>query len=117
MERSWYWRFVLVAGLLITAAYYVAPSMLYFNAPPEVRRSKEELKKLIPSWLPARRMNLGIDLQGGLHLVMGVDAEKALQDRADRAGDEIVEELKAKNKALKSVKRPGDDPEIGRAHV
>src|SRR5216683_1834413 len=102
MERNWYWRFVLVVGLLVLAAYYVAPSMLYFNAPPEVRRSKDELKKLVPSWLPQRRMNLGIDLQGGLHLVMGVDAEKALQDRSDRTGDEIVEEMKNKQKPVKS---------------
>jgi preprotein translocase subunit SecD len=88
----------------------VAPSLLYFNAPPEVRRSKEELKKLIPSWLPQKRMNLGIDLQGGLHLVMGVDTEKALQDRADRAGDEIFEQMKQKGKPLKKAWRPGDDP-------
>jgi preprotein translocase subunit SecD len=112
MERNWYWRFVLVLALALAGAYYLIPSMVYFNASPEVRRSKDELKKLIPSWLPARRMNLGIDLQGGLHLVMGVDTEKALQDRADRAGDEIFEEMKAKGKPLKSVKRPGDDPEI-----
>src|SRR5215471_11523304 len=112
MERSWYWRFVLVLGLFLLAAYYVTPSMLYFNAAPEVRRSKDELKKLIPSWFPARRMNLGIDLQGGLHLVMGVDTEKALQDRADRAGDEIAEEMKQKQKPLKKIFRPGDDPDL-----
>src|SRR5689334_7774575 len=112
MERSWYWRLVLVVGLAALAALYFAPSALYLSASPEVRQSKEALKKLIPAWLPAKRVNLGIDLQGGLHLVMGVDTDKALQDRADRASDEIVEAMKNKSKPLKSAKRLGDAPDL-----
>lgn len=112
MEKSWYWRLVLIVGAVTLAAYYVAPTAIYFLAPPETRRSKEQVKALIPEWLPKKRMNLGIDLQGGLHLVMGVDTEKAVQDRADRAGDELFEELKEKGKAPKSVKRLGDEPEL-----
>jgi preprotein translocase subunit SecD len=112
MEKSWYWRLVLIVGAIALAAYYVAPTMIYFLAPPETRRLKDEMAKLIPDWLPKKRMNLGIDLQGGLHLVMGVDTEKAVQDRADRAGDEIFAELKEKGKAPKSVRRTGDLPEL-----
>ncbi len=110
MERSWYWRLLLIVGLLGLGIFYVAPSALYFGAEPDVRRSKEALKKLIPEWLPKSRANLGIDLQGGLHLVMGVDTEKAVQDRADRAGDEIIEAMKDKDQALERVTRPGDAP-------
>jgi preprotein translocase subunit SecD len=112
MERSWFWRLGLVVAVVALAAYYVAPSMIYFFSPPEVRRSKKELDRTIPKWLPKARMNLGIDLQGGLHLVMGVDTEKALQDRADRLGDELIEAMKEKSKPLKSVERPGDAPEL-----
>lgn len=112
MERTWYWRLVLILGLAVLSAYYVAPSIIYFAADPKVRSSKEELKRRTPEWLPNKRMNLGIDLQGGLHLVMGVDAEKALQDRADRVGDEIYEAMKGKGAPLKSVGRPGDAPEL-----
>jgi preprotein translocase subunit SecD len=57
-------------------------------------------------------MNLGIDLQGGLHLVMGVDTEKAILDRVDRTGDELVEAMKEKGKPAKSAKRVGDDAEV-----
>lgn len=112
MERSWYWRFLLVVGVVLLSGYYVAPTLIYLTSPPEARRSAEEMKRRIPSWLPDKRINLGIDLQGGLHLVMGVDTEKAVQDRADRVGDEIFEALKEKGKAPKSVKRPGDRPEL-----
>lgn len=112
MERSWYARLIITLGVLLASAYYVAPTVIYFMASPEVRRSKEELAKLFPSWLPKNRMNLGIDLQGGLHLVMGVDTEKAVQDRADRVSDELFNDMKEKGKPPKSVKRKGDSPDL-----
>ncbi|MEQ9499392.1 MAG: protein translocase subunit SecD [Deltaproteobacteria bacterium] len=112
MERSWYWRLVLVVGLLGLAAYYTAPSAIYFMADPEVRRSKTKIDAEIPDWMPDKRFNLGIDLQGGLHLVMGVDVEKAVQSRADRVGDEVLQEMQEKGKDLVSIKRDGDAPEL-----
>jgi preprotein translocase subunit SecD len=112
MERSWYWRFAVVVGLVGLAIYYSLPSAIYFLSEPEVRRSKAKLAEAIPEWLPNKRFNLGIDLQGGLHLVMGVEADKALEDRADRVGDELVEQMQQKGKPLESVKRLGDEPEL-----
>lgn len=110
MDKSWYWRLSLVLGLLLLALYAAAPSFLYFTAEPEVRRSRDRLKELIPSYLPASRVSFGIDLQGGLHLVMGVDADKAVQNRTDRVGDELVEQMKEKGKTLTQVSRLGDAP-------
>lgn len=110
MDKSWYWRLSLVLGLLLLALYAAAPSFLYFTAEPEVRRSRDRLKELIPSYLPAARVSFGIDLQGGLHLVMGVDADKAVQNRTDRVGDELVEQMKEKGKTLTQVSRLGDAP-------
>lgn len=110
MDRNWYWRLFLVLGLTSLALYYAVPSAIYFFAPPEVRRSKTELAARIPDFFPKRRITLGIDLQGGLHLVMGVDTDKAAQDRADRISDELVSEMEEKGAPLKSAKRPGDDP-------
>lgn len=112
MERSWYWRLVLVLGLLGLALYYTAPSAIYFMADPDVRRSKTKIDAEIPDWMPDKRFNLGIDLQGGLHLVMGVDVEKAVQSRADRVGDEIHEEMQTKGKEVESIRRTGDAPEL-----
>jgi len=112
MDRAWYTRFVLVIAVVAVALYYAAPSVIYFLSPPEDRRSLTAMEERIPDWLPESRLNLGIDLQGGLHLVMGVDTEKAVQDRADRVGDEIVQAMKAADRPLESVKRPGQAPEL-----
>lgn len=112
MERSWYWRLVLVLALMAMAVYYAIPSGIYFFSDPEVRRSREKLAEVLPDWAPKHRFNLGIDLQGGLHLVMGVDTEKAVQDRADRVGDEIVEAMGEAGLELEQCRREGDAPEL-----
>lgn len=110
MERSWYSRLLMVVGALVVAAYYVAPSAIYFFAEPEVRRDKAALKARTPDWLPENRFNLGIDLQGGLHLVMGVDTEKALLDRTERVGDAIVAAFEEEGKTAKSVRADEERP-------
>jgi preprotein translocase subunit SecD len=108
MERSWIWRLVLVLGICGWAVYQATPTFLYLSSEPEVRRSRKLLKERIPDSLPDARMNLGIDLQGGLHLVMGVDTERAVLNRADRVADEVVEQMKDKQKPLKgSTRREG----------
>lgn len=112
MEQGWYQRFVVVLVLLVSAVYYALPSFIYFTAPPEIRSSSEELEKVIPSFLPEARFNLGIDLQGGLHLVMGVDTEKAIQDHADRLASDIYEAMEEANTPLSQARRQGDAPEI-----
>lgn len=112
MEQSWYRRLVLVAVVLVVAVYYSLPSLIYFTADPEVRRSAKQVEKLIPEFLPDTRFNLGIDLQGGLHLVMGVDTEKAVQDTADRVASDIYEAMDEKGSPLEKARREGDAPEI-----
>ncbi|NJK89515.1 MAG: hypothetical protein HC923_09010 [Myxococcales bacterium] len=112
MDRGWYSRLLLVVALVGLGVYYALPSAIYFLSDPDVRRSRTALAEAIPDWLPDQRLNLGIDLQGGLHLVMGVDTEKAVQDRADRLGDEIVEAMKNAGKPLASVRRPSEAPEL-----
>ncbi len=90
--------------------YISMPSFIYLSSEPKVRRDKVALKKAIPDYYSENRVSLGIDLQGGLHLVMGVDTEKAVLNRADRVGDEIAEAMKEKGKPTESVRRPAETP-------
>jgi preprotein translocase subunit SecD len=41
-----------------------------------------------------KQINLGLDLQGGMHLVLEVDTEKALESTVERISQEIREQLK-----------------------
>lgn len=118
MERSWYGRLALVLGLMALSVYYALPSVLYFAQDPAARRLNLDGGQRPTSvleglgWLPEQRINLGIDLQGGLHLVMGVDTDKAVLDRADRTADEIVETMKEAGKPVEKARRDGDAPVV-----
>src|ERR1700737_3607758 len=56
---------------------------------------------------PRTSINLGLDLQGGIHLVLGVDVDKALEAQVERAGDTVRAELEKKGIAVSKVERRG----------
>ena len=58
-------------------------------------------------YLPSKTINLGLDLQGGIHLVLGVDIDKALQVQTERAGDTVRAALEKKGIGVKSLERRG----------
>src|SRR5260370_38076818 len=55
---------------------------------------------------PRTSINLGLDLQGGIHLVLGVDVDKALEAQVERAGDTVRGELEKKGIAVSKIERP-----------
>jgi preprotein translocase subunit SecD len=56
---------------------------------------------------PAKTINLGLDLQGGIHLVLGVDTDKAVEAQVERAGDTVRAELEKKGVAVAGIERRG----------
>jgi preprotein translocase subunit SecD len=56
---------------------------------------------------PRRTINLGLDLQGGIHLVLGVDVDKALEAQVDREGDTVRADLEKKGIGVSKIERRG----------
>jgi len=73
--KNFSWKLILVFVVLVTAIIYLLPS-------------------LKPTLWPHKQINLGLDLQGGMHLVLEVDTEKALESTVERISQEIREQLK-----------------------
>jgi preprotein translocase subunit SecD len=98
MERSWYWRVALVVGVAIFSLYQLVPSWFYFKLPPD-QRNGEAYDQSVPRWAPTakKHLNLGLDLQGGIHLAMGVDVDRAVKAKVARRADEIADYLKSKD--------------------
>ncbi len=65
------WRVVIVLAVVAVAIVYIIPT---FNA---------------AIW-PHKKINLGLDLQGGMHLVLEVDTDKVVESTVER----IVQEMK-----------------------
>jgi preprotein translocase subunit SecD len=56
---------------------------------------------------PRKTINLGLDLQGGIHLVLGVDTAKALAAQVDRAGADVKGALERKGIGVRRVAAEG----------
>jgi len=82
MRRNLWIRIGLVAAVVLLSVWYLYP--------------------------PKRSLHLGLDLQGGIHLVLGVDTPKALMAQTDRAANEFRAALERKGVAVKRVARAGD---------
>jgi preprotein translocase subunit SecD len=97
MERSWLSRVALVCLVAIWSVWQLVPSYHYFKLSPDDRNG-EAYDKSVPGWAPDARkhLNLGLDLQGGIHLAMGVDVDRAVKAKVARRADEVAEHLKEK---------------------
>jgi preprotein translocase subunit SecD len=69
------WRAVSVIAVIIIAVIYILPTIK-------------------PSLWPHKKINLGLDLQGGMHLALEVDTEKAVESTIERISQEIRSLLK-----------------------
>ncbi|MFH1349771.1 MAG: protein translocase subunit SecD [Pseudomonadota bacterium] len=67
----------------------------------------------LPSWwstfLPREKIHLGLDLQGGMHLILEVDAKKAVESSLERVVEELKHDLRAKKIRYLDLKRYGTD--------
>ena len=97
MDRSLKWRTVaLLVGLLLCAGL-LAPTWPGSDS--------------LPSWFPfKKKISLGLDLQGGMHIVYGIDLDRAVDDKAS----DIKRDLEARftdDKIDAKVKAPA--PAVG----
>src|SRR5260370_33969917 len=103
MERSLLYRVLLYLLITLVGIGALAPSAAtWFN--------KEDV---LPGWYKKhinRKILLGLDLQGGLHIVYKVDVDKAVGHKADRLASEVEERLHKDRKVSGlQVSRSGND--------
>src|SRR6266849_6535439 len=110
MDRSWYWKAGLIVAVTVAAIYALVPSWTYFRLPPNQRNESGVFEKARPRWAPARHLNLGLDLQGGIHLVMDVEVDRAVREKAVRRAEELAADLD--RHGIKGVEVKGD-PDTG----
>ncbi|HXU73917.1 MAG TPA: protein translocase subunit SecD [Polyangia bacterium] len=96
MDRSWVYRVITYSLLTILALVLLTPSVASWLG-------KDDK---LPAWMHKhlqKKIMLGLDLQGGLHLVYAVEVDKAVSDKADRLSSDIEERLK-RDKHVKDLK-------------
>ena len=91
-------RVILLVVTTLLTGYYIVPSV----AP------VESLPSLFPGILPrAEKVNLGLDLQGGMHLVLEVQADKAVENTTERLLEEVRRNLEKEKIDVAQLTREG----------
>lgn len=97
MPKGLNWRFLLIVAFLFLSVIFLIPTLV----------------PNLPSWwsgvLPKDKINLGLDLQGGSHLVMEVDTPKAVEGSLDLIATDLEDSLTAQTLRFKHIAREGGD--------
>jgi preprotein translocase subunit SecD len=92
-----------IRGRLLLLLLFVVVSVICFLP------SIPDLYQALPAWarsiLPNKGIALGLDLQGGIHLVMEVDEDRAVEIAVDRSVVALQDVLVDKKIPVESVKR------------
>lgn len=93
MDRGWWWKFGMIVAVTLATVWLLIPTYVSLVVmKPEERNNIALVQEHLPRWAPSakHRLNLGLDLQGGIHMVMRVDTKTALQKRTERRGLQIA---------------------------
>ena len=77
-------KILLILATLAVGLLFVAPNFL-----------SAEGAAGMPNWMPHKQINLGLDLQGGSHLLLEVDTQAVIQERLETLEGEIRTKLRA----------------------
>jgi protein-export membrane protein SecD len=77
------WKLILVFGVVLAGLIFALPNVF-------PRATMETM----PSWLPHSQVNLGLDLQGGAHLLYQLDEKEMIEDWLNKLRDDVRETLR-----------------------
>ena len=81
-KSTFRWRLLLILCVLIGALIYCFPTLV--KEPPD----------WWPRFLPQDKVHLGLDLQGGMHLILEVETAKAVESAVERIKNDLKADLK-----------------------
>ena len=93
MAKNLGWRAAIMAFLVLMAFIYLTPSLT------------EDLPPWWSGFLPQEKIHLGLDLQGGIHLILEVEAKKAVESNLERVVEDIKHDLRKKKIRYLDLKR------------
>lgn len=87
MLRFERWKIILVLSVCAFAFFYALPNVLSV-------KTSNWMQSALPGWLPGKTISLGLDLQGGSHILLDVQTEVVVRDRVDSLAESYKSELR-----------------------
>jgi len=80
------WKVALILLTCLVGIILVVPNFF----------SREQVAEF-PSWMPSKQINLGLDLQGGAHLLFEVKVDAVIEERLDTLVDDVRSALRPRD--------------------
>lgn len=107
------WKPLLILALVVGAVFYLYPTIQFYQLDADARQQMEHDQPAKYYDLQKRSINLGLDLQGGIHLVMEVQTEglepEEARDAVDRAQEVIRNRVDQFGVAEPTIQRQGEN--------
>ena len=85
------WRIATVVGSILFCLYLLTPSILKFGFGHTIPKITKPGDPWYYHVLPSEVLTLGLDLQGGLHLVLGIDFAEVQRDAITKLKNQLTE--------------------------
>ncbi len=97
------WKIFSIVGACLVFILLAIPSFL-----------SEQARESLPAWLPKHAVNLGLDLQGGSHLLLEVDFDAYMREQMAKLTDDIRAKLRSEKIGYKglTVNKESDKDEV-----
>ncbi|MFN3890250.1 MAG: protein translocase subunit SecD [Beijerinckiaceae bacterium] len=82
MFRFSTWKIAAVVAMTILAILLIVPSFLE-------KDTRENIARSLPKWVPFQAITLGLDLQGGAHILLEVDQADVIRTQIDNLRDDV----------------------------
>lgn len=106
MKKGLIWRTLVAVAVLAIATYILVPGLVFFTPPGS---DKKVEAPLVEKYFPNTRLNLGLDLLGGIHLTLGVEVEKAVETYLTQLGQDVASEAQENRILIARPRITGDN--------
>ena len=93
MFKSLKIRLAITAVVCLVAVYFLVPTFV------------AQIPSPLDRYFPKDKIHLGLDLQGGMHLILEVDADKALESMMERTAGDLKESLMENRIRFRNVEK------------
>ncbi len=91
------WKIGLILIVCLFGIFYSMPNVIS-------QSGRQWMQNTLPGWMPGKTINLGLDLQGGAHLLFSVDIESVFKEQRDNMLSALRSELRDERIGYSSLK-------------
>ena len=92
------WKIILVVSVCVLGVLYSLPNVIGASA-------QDWMRQNMPSWAPSKTINLGLDLQGGAHLLFSVDVDSVVKEQSDNLVSNVRAEFRENQISYSQLER------------